>query len=163
MKIFYAFFHISSDHSDRSHLSTFLATDGKAYSSNSISPQILGKCVLILAFLFGFSIKTQICTSWKYTLIQPTHQTGDRSNHSGCCLTSLFSAISRVFETFLNSQFCKHSRILLSSLSSQQQFFVVQGLPVIFCLMWFIQGFWWILHYGLRYLWFFCFSKPCYA
>ena len=86
-----------------------LTTD-KASGPDGIPPIFLkefaDELAPVLCCLFRLILIS--CTypsSWKYALVQPVPKKGDRSNH---CPIALTSAVTKVFETLLNSHFIKH-------------------------------------------------------
>ena len=62
------------------------------------------------SFAVFFRLILISCTypSWKHALVQPVPKKGDRSNPSNYRPITLTSAITKVFESLLNSHFIKH-------------------------------------------------------
>ena len=93
----------------------------KAYGPDGIPPRILREFAIelapVLCRLFRLILKTgTFPSSWKHSLVQPVPKKGDRSNPSNYRPIALTSAISKVFESILNSHFLNHleKNLLLS-------------------------------------------------
>ena len=85
----------------------------KAYGPDGIPPRILrefaNELAPVLCRLFRLILKTGTYpSSWKHTLVQPVPKKGDRSNPSNYRPIALSSAISKVFESILNSHILNH-------------------------------------------------------
>ena len=101
-----------------------LKTD-KASGPDGIPPRFLkefaDELAPVLCCLFHLILIS--CTypsSWKHALVQPVPKKGDCSNPSNYRLIALTSAVSKVFETLLNSHFIKH--LESNNLLSDQQY-----------------------------------------